>query len=170
MAQPKLDGEHSVAAKPALRVMKQQKSTTEEFKPLQTGSTRNVNSCMGYQPSMPHFGEHLSIIDETITSTHFSMGKKKQSADASSKPAQNMMKVAARSQGLKKQHITISNENLNSDLLLESVPAAKLKRRFKSAARRRPGFLNEYGFGVLGITEIQESGNIMSKAAKKAGQ
>jgi len=79
------------------------------------------------------------------------------------------------SQGLKKQHITISNENLNkninhSDLLSESVPTAKLKRRFKSAARRRPGLLNEYSFGVLGITEIQESGNVMNKAAKKAGQ
>jgi len=65
MAQPKLDGEHPAAVKPALRVLKQRKSTIEEFKPL------------GYQPSMPQVGEHLSIIDETITSTRFSIGKKK---------------------------------------------------------------------------------------------
>jgi len=85
MAQPKLDGEHPAAVKPALRVLKQRKSTIEEFKPL------------GYQPSMPQVGEHLSIIDETITSTRFSIGKKKQSADASSKPVQNVTRIAARS-------------------------------------------------------------------------
>jgi hypothetical protein len=65
MAQPKLDSEHLVAVKPVLRVTKQRRSTMEESKPS------------GHQPAMPQAGEHLSIIDESITSTRFSIGKRK---------------------------------------------------------------------------------------------